>query len=268
MKQLFTLIAILAATGGCSTSNTELAVKLPTATTGAAVAATLPTIALEKKPGSVQPTPSKNDLPKESKTSSENAENQTLDIGDLFAAPKAAPIVFKEPERKPEPESVVAELPKPEQAPPPVLRLIGFSEMDELKALLSINGKLNIIALRETVEGVELVAMEPPLVTLKHGETEIKINLMEQPWFHVAGAANANGPGANHSLPKPLPVAHPGVGKMPPAPPAAHLPNSPSKRPGADHRFPAAAAPPPVPRIGVKNSANPKVPSAKFSPSK
>jgi hypothetical protein len=43
---------------------------------------------------------------------------------------------------------------------------------------------------QDGLEGLQIIAIEPPAVTLKHGEDgqEFQMNLYEQPWFHSAGA--------------------------------------------------------------------------------
>ena len=118
------------------------------------------------------------------------------EMGDLFAPPKiVVPVVTPEPEPEPEPEPVaqpIVEAPKQQKALPP-LRLVGFVEVEGLKALLSVEGKLKVVVIGDTqdgLEGLQIIAIEPPAVTLKHGEDgqEFQMNLYEQPWFHPAGA--------------------------------------------------------------------------------
>jgi hypothetical protein len=118
-------------------------------------------------------------------------------MGDLFAPPKiVVPVVTAEPEPEPEPEPVpqpIVEEPK-KQKSVPQLRLVGFVEVEGLKALLSVEGRLQVVTIGDSqdgLQGLQIIAIEPPAVTLKHGEDgeEFQMNLYEQPWFHPAGAA-------------------------------------------------------------------------------
>jgi hypothetical protein len=115
---------------------------------------------------------------------------------DYFTPPKVVlPVLTREPEEKPEkpepqpePDPVVeveqAESAPASQPPPPPLRLVGFVEVDGLKALLSVDGQLTVTAKGDSVSNLEVLAVEPPAVVLRHGEEEIRMNMFEQEWFH------------------------------------------------------------------------------------
>jgi hypothetical protein len=111
---------------------------------------------------------------------------------DYFSPPEVVfPLVPDEPEAEvaePEPEPV-AEVQQEDRVPasnppPPPLRLVGFVEVDGLKALLSVDGKMTVTTIGDSVGGLEVLAVEPPAVVLKHGEEEICMNMFEQEWVH------------------------------------------------------------------------------------
>jgi hypothetical protein len=95
----------------------------------------------------------------------------------------------------------------------PKLRLVGFVEVDGLQALLSVDNKLNIVTVGEDTEGIQIVAIDPPMLTLKHahGQNELQLNLYDQPWTHQPAERRPVG-GKGTSIPNvggPLPVAPP-----------------------------------------------------------
>ena len=242
---------------GCSGDAPEASV-VPSPTPGIAMATTGKTPSLTPTAKSTQtrggPTPER--VAEETKSSPASTDSQTLDIEEFFAPPKAAPIAVKEPERPPQPEPS-PQLPKQLEGPLPNMRLIGFSQLQELKALVSIDGKLNVLALGQSAEGVELVGLEPPTVTLKFGETETKIKLNDQTWVHVSSPVGENnGISPNMQLPtKPAPVTLPGVRRFPSAPTAVRTPRNPASPSSSnetkgpiEHRFPAASPPPAPPK--------------------
>ena len=169
--------------------------------------------------------------------------NPFPEVGDLFAPPKVVvPVVTPEPEveRQPQPEAVER---KPDGKPLPQLRLVGFVEVEGLKALLSVEGKLNVVTIGDTAEGLKIIAIEPPAVTLKHGDDgkEFQMNLFDQPWFYPAdgGAPDRKIGGSpvlprNSAAPAPPGIGATGMGNIgkPGAPPSVP-------------QFPAAAPPPP-----------------------
>ena len=103
---------------------------------------------------------------------------------DMFAPPKTPPTPAKpEPEKTAEP----APAPAPTAAPVtpekklrPPLRLVGFVNVASPKALLSLDGKLSAVQTGETIQEVEVLAIEPPCVTLKFDDEEYSINLLER----------------------------------------------------------------------------------------
>lgn len=184
------------------------------------------------------------------------------DMGDLFAPPKVVTAPAPAPEPKPEP-APITEAPKKEEPLPP-LRLIGFVEVDGLKALLSVNDDLTMTAPGDSFVGVQVIALDPPVITLKHGEKEFQIDLLEQPWFH-------QGSGGLASAPIPLP----GHGKsVPPPPQSPRLPQLPGMNgakigglalPGGVGGNPPS--PPPVPKPRGKVGNPPGSPSTRGSKS-
>ena len=66
-----------------------------------------------------------------------------------------------------------------EETPPP-LRLVGFVNVASPKALLSLDGKLSAVQTGETIQEVEVLAIEPPSVKLKFDNEEYSINLLER----------------------------------------------------------------------------------------
>ncbi|MGE0761374.1 MAG: hypothetical protein AB7O38_30450 [Pirellulaceae bacterium] len=106
------------------------------------------------------------------------------DISELFAPPK---VVVPPPLPKQEIAPVVpAEQPEPQpEEPLPPLRLVGFAMADDQKAILSVAGKLSVLAVGESSHNVEVVAIAPPVVTLKHRDKELQIDLMQQPWSEL-----------------------------------------------------------------------------------
>jgi hypothetical protein len=136
-------------------------------------------------------------------------------------------VVTKIPEPQPEvkkPEVVS----KPVEAPLPELRLVGFTEMKGLQALLAVDGKLNAMGVGDVVSGVKLVAMAPPAITLKHEGHEFEMDLMKQPWSSVP-ADLQGAKGTDRKLPR-SPTAGAGKrGSVPPSrnnPPAPRLPDT------------------------------------------
>jgi hypothetical protein len=184
-------------------------------------------------------------------------------MGNLFALPKVViPEVKPEPEPEPElPPEPVIEQPKKEK-PLPQLRLIGFAEAERLTALLSVDGKLNIVTIGDAAEGLQVIAIEPPVLTLKHGDEgdELQMNLYEQAWSHAAGTVASGGSAvgglpAGSSLPHPAGIGAPGrqggaTGANSPAPPP--IPGF-----GGSNAFP----PPAIPGNGVGSAPSaPPVP--------
>ena len=68
----------------------------------------------------------------------------------------------------------------PEKRLRPPLRLVGFVNVASPKALLSLDGKLSAVQEGETIQEVEVIAVEPPCVTLKFDDEEYSINLLER----------------------------------------------------------------------------------------
>jgi hypothetical protein len=132
---------------------------------------------------------------------------------------------------------------------------VGFVELDRTQVLLSVDGKLNVLGVGESVSGLEVVGIEPPLVKLKHYETELQIDLVTQPWFYVANekptdrkpprsSTAAPTPGRGPARPNP-PVS---IEASPPTPPTIGAATPPTR--------PAAAGLPALPAKG--SSSQPK----------
>jgi len=194
--------------------------------------------------------------------------NTNANIGDLFAPPKVfVPVKPSDPEPKPKPEPEKApptEVPV-EETPRPPLRLVGFVGVEELKALLTVDGKLSAIEVGESVDGVQVVAIAPPLVTLKHGHEEFKIDLMEEPFLSDPGASG--GPTrAPRGPPTPLIPPGPRKGGQPGSslrnnatPPVPKLPDSISNK---------EVTVPPVSNVTPPPPPNPSPPQLPASPKK
>ena len=196
--RLFTVALSLFAVGGCSQSATDAAATV--AQVGAStVAATIPSLhaASSSAPVVVAEPAAPTAAPSDSTSPATTvAPSSPLpDMGDLFAPPKlVVPAVTVKPEPEPEPEPTpepIVEAPKKEE-PLPATRLVGFVEVDGLKALLSVKRQLNVLTVGESANGVEVIAIEPPHVTLKFGQEgeEFQINLYEQPCLHPASAGS------------------------------------------------------------------------------
>ena len=133
------------------------------------------------------------------------------DLGELFAPPKnQAPV--PEPVREPEPQQQAV----PTQAKKkPELRLVGFVEVESVKALVSANGNVHVLSVGDSFEGFELAGISPPSVTLKNADDgqEFKLNLFEQAWVrrpgtngmprNSAGAAQGKSPGSTAGVNRP-----------------------------------------------------------------
>jgi len=122
-----------------------------------------------------------------------------LENVDLFAPPKdpvpAAPPPEAAPAPAPVPTAVAAPVPA-EKKPRPPLRLVGFVNVSTPKALLSLDGTLSAVTAGETIRDVEIVAIEPPSVTLKFADEEYSVNLLER-----SEELSRPGVGAPRSLP-------------------------------------------------------------------
>jgi hypothetical protein len=173
--------------GGCSQAPPP---EIAPAVTGSA-AATVPSLtrgaASNAKPDrSISPPPG----PVSHERDASRAQPDALpDIGELFALPKVVVPTVKQPEPEPAPVEapVVVEQPVQKEVPPPPLRLVGFAQIDGLAALLQVDGKMNVASVGQSIQGVQVVAIAPPIITLKHGERELSMDLLTQPWFHPAG---------------------------------------------------------------------------------
>jgi hypothetical protein len=133
-------------------------------------------------------------------------------MDDLFAPPKVVvPVVTREPEVQPQVRPAETPPAQPEKKPLPQLRLVGFVEMEGLAALLAIEGKLNALTIGDAPEGLQILAIEPPAVTLRQGDDgeEFQLNLYEQPWFHQPGAQRKK-PGGKSIIP-PAPTSGRGL---------------------------------------------------------
>lgn len=187
------------------------------------------------------------------------------DISDLFAPPKiVVPVVQQEKTvEKVQPATVTEK----KVVTPPPLRLLGFVEVEGLKAMLSIDGKLNVITVGDSIEGVQILAVEPPAVMLSYSDQEFQIDLFEQPWFHqpdtILGATPSLGGKPVHSsnpMPKSTfnkPTPAPALPPIPAGRPAAT--STPYPAPGGSSALPAgfpATISNDVPRLPAPPTAN------------
>lgn len=88
---------------------------------------------------------------------------------NLFAPPKIDLPVVRQNDVRQEDEPV---------------RLIGFVDVGRLKALLAFNGKLRGMEVGEVYNNVEVLAIDPPRVTLQRGKQRWITALFDQPVVH------------------------------------------------------------------------------------
>lgn len=198
---------------------------------------------------------------------------------DMFAPPKAPPPPLKpEPEKPAEPAPVAPPVAAPEKKIRPPLRLVGFVSVASPKALLSLDGKLNALQTGDLFQDVEVVAIEPPSVTLKFDDEQYTLNLLQPPAegtrtnmrtlpMHPAatqprGAVIGRSPAA--TIPSPA-VNPPNTPTPPPAPMpavAGAAEQPPSAPPLPSLEAVAPAPPPALPGVPTVNSLRdlPKVP--------
>lgn len=88
---------------------------------------------------------------------------------NMFAPPKADLPVVRQSETRQENEPV---------------RLIGFVNVDKLKALLAFDGKMRAMEVGESYHDVEVVAIDPPKITLQRGNERWITALFDQPVVH------------------------------------------------------------------------------------
>jgi hypothetical protein len=75
----------------------------------------------------------------------------------------------------------------------PKVRLIGFVGVGEMKALLSINDETNIAKTGDSLEGLEIVAIDPPKVTMEFDGEELSVDLLHQPKLVRGSGSRAAG---------------------------------------------------------------------------
>jgi hypothetical protein len=240
---ILTVTLAIALATGCSSSATSA----PAAGIASTVAAALPNVpataaasVAPKEPSTTSRPPSAPEAPQAEPAA---PVFPLPEMADLFAPPKAAPVeVAEEPPAEPEfqPEPAAVEQPQQEKRLPQV-RLIGFVTREGSKALLSIDGQVNVATTGDSAAGVQVLAIEPPVVTLKHDEGEpFQINLYEQPWYFQprplpgerklssprGSSLNRFTPGSPGNLP-PLPAV-PSAGPTPGIPSFAEAPIPPA----------------------------------------
>ncbi len=151
---------------------------------------------------------------------------------DFFSPPKiAAPVLPPEPEEDTDFEQL-----GPQPLPP--TRLVGFVNAGAPKAMLSIDGAVNIVSAGDSIRSMEVVAVAAPAVTLKHGGQEITLDLFTRPALAQRGAGRRGAVTHRRS-------GRPPAGNQPP-PPQSTAPSIPAlpglSSPGANP--PATTAPP------------------------
>jgi hypothetical protein len=177
------LVLTMIGLGGCSGSDESQVSELPVAKSLAAA--------------SINPTATPGSAAAITSSTTAGLNGATIDTANEverfrnpFAPPKGPPPppIVKEPD--PEPESVATEEPTPEvrqPGMPPKLRLLGFMNVGEPKALISLNDELETLAIGDTLEDMKVIKIESPELTMLFDEREIKVSLFDQAWRHAGG---------------------------------------------------------------------------------
>src|SRR5690606_26705442 len=130
--------------------------------------------------------PKPNDEERESGKAPSGASNQSAALRAVTSA--ASDALLKINPFKP-PTLDQATAPQPQQrGDDTAIRLVGFVDRGELKALLSIDGQLQTLAVGDVYNNVSVVAIQPPAVTLKHGKREWETTLFKQPIVNTHGS--------------------------------------------------------------------------------
>lgn len=122
-------------------------------------------------------------------------------------------------------------------------RLVGFINVGSMKAMLSVGNKPVILGAGDYYKGFEVVTVEPPLVTLKHGFHQFDLNLFKQsprPRETSRSADTTDPPSSDSDQIAEAPPKIPGVpalgGSVPTSTPTELPP--PEGTPGDDFSFP------------------------------
>lgn len=191
-------------------------------------------------------------VPASSDESALAALTPAVDMSDLFTPPKLEDRVVEvaPPPLPPPPEPV------PVEPGLPPLRLVGFVDVEEQQALLSIAGTVRLMRVGDAHAGVQVVRIEPPVLVLKaEGKNEFELNLLEQPWFYqpspaASGARGSGNVGAvRSSRPTASGTRSPFPRQSPPPPVPAFPPQPPAATP-APPAMPPPVSPPKAPPIG------------------
>jgi hypothetical protein len=66
----------------------------------------------------------------------------------------------------------------------PKVRLLGFSNVDGLKALVELKGDVLAVEAGDVIEGVQIVSVQAPNVTFQFANSIWSTKLFDQPWFN------------------------------------------------------------------------------------
>ncbi|MBC7854962.1 MAG: hypothetical protein IAF94_16140 [Pirellulaceae bacterium] len=91
------------------------------------------------------------------------------------------PEEFLQPKEEPRPDEDAAPV---RQAERPKVRLLGFSNVDGFKALVELKGEVLAVEAGDVIEGVHVVSLEPPGITLQFASSRWGTKLFEQPWHN------------------------------------------------------------------------------------
>jgi hypothetical protein len=106
------------------------------------------------------------------------------------------PEEFLPPKEEPVPLTSTAPIKQVER---PKLRLLGFSKVDGVKALVELNGDVQAVQPGDVIEGVQVVSVEPPNVTFQFTSSRWVTKLFDQPW-HNEQTGVASSPGASRAF--------------------------------------------------------------------
>ena len=192
MRRFFPVAAILAlaaAGGGCggktasSDAKTAVGEKTPSPAVESPVAGTAEKSATPHK-GAEKAVAKEHD---KKATAPVAPSKGGMKLSRLFEPPQIPQELLEKKE-----EPVVAAAPKAIEKP--VIRLLGFSDVGEAKAILQLKGEIHVVKAGDTLEGVQIVAVNPPQVEFRfRGGAHWTTALFDPPWMkqQIAQASSA-----------------------------------------------------------------------------
>ena len=81
----------------------------------------------------------------------------------------------------------------------PKVRLLGFSDVDGFKALVELKGDVLAVEAGDVIEGVQVVSIQPPIVTFQFANSNWSTKLFDQPWSNQQ-TAMASTPGSSRTF--------------------------------------------------------------------